>query len=262
MTLKKQRKRFKDFEFTDPKITYKKEYFDFLAAFQVSAKEETLKRIKLSKKQIERGNGLLEMLDEIEQTRDKEADIKTETLKYLCSMTGVSYEDLSLIVEPTLKDVLELAAENITQSQLQHKADIKELRKLLIKFEEYTGYFNNLRKYCQNPERTDLDLVTDIPNHYREEYLEKFDIGLMRSQDYFEHRVEEYKYLRSLIKKEKAALKTLPPLQLKIAKVKLAEKEQTLSDLHDEVTWYKKDLNFRSDIRNYLGLVIESLPSE
>ena len=277
---KRKRKSFKDFKFETTEVTYKKEYFDRVIDIETGVEGLIKENIESSKRTIEQGdillNGPILLLGEYLRGEKrvpftsplrkllKKAKRSPDKIDYekLCEEFNLSYEDLISVEQITPDVFMNYFVEDLKERQKNLEEIIKHLEDELAFIEGFKKDIGNLAKYCEEPERTDLDHLIDIPKSFREFIIHQTDDWVMKGQITFEKCVNMVKENEADLKRDKQNLDNLSPIKKKIMKLKIAEKEMQLRNTKNRIKMFKEDLNMLSDIRNYFGLVIESLPSD
>ena len=275
---KRKRKSFKDFKFETTEITYKKEYFDRVIDIETGVEDLIKENIEDSQKTFETGQSILNELiphlakyvkgekrvpfghplrDLLKRARKSPDKIDYETL---CGRLNLNYEELSSVEQVTADVFIDYFIEDLTERQTNIKEVIAHLEDKLAFIEGFKKDIGNLAKYCQDPERTDLDHLIDIPKSFRDFIIHQTDDWVLKGQISFEKCVNMVKEEEADLKEDKQRLNDLSPIKKKIMKVKIAEKEMRLHNTKTRIKDFKEDLNTLSEIRNYFGLVIESLP--
>ena len=181
--------------------------------------------------------------------------------KYVCHQMGVEYDDLVLVLEPTIENIVDFSIEAVTEKLKEYKARKQRVTDLVQEIEQDKMALENLGLFAQDPERTDLDYRKAIPIPFRNELMEQLDEQLMKEQANFENCMDRYKHEKSKLKDMRDSLEDLPPLRLKIQKVKVAAAANDLREDGNTLREHKEYLNNMSNMRNYFFDIIEGLPS-
>ena len=271
MTKKRQRTKFKDFQFEKPEVTYQKEYFDrILSDIQTNTKRAT-EKIEEIEQSIKLGEELLaiDVLELEKDLRSIEAKVtegvydeeaKNSSFRLLCYTSGLNYDALTSVLEPTVENIIQFMNEEITEKQKKHKSNITDLKDILLGLETRKIYVTNLAKYAQDPTRTDLDFSIDIPVEFREFIIDQTDNELMRGQYVYEQEVDKYKQFKKSITNARSDLEKLPLIKQKIEESQIIEAEYQLQRIKTTLKEFKEELTLVNNIRSYLGVLIESLP--
>lgn len=261
---KRKRKKFQEFQFETPEITYNEEYFSYIYDSLDRCAENIKKKYEKVIADIESGEDFIaNSLSKLEeQLSAVEPDRRELFLQTLFHLMNSDYNDFSAAIEPTDANILEYTEEWAIDWMRTLDEQKRELKEALTDCEKGHIYTDNLVKYCQSPERTDLDYSVDIPKEYRDDLLQDVDNVVMEFQSDFERLAESYKEGKYLFKEVTKRLNTLSPLKRKIQRQKLVEMKEALKEHKAKLEIVKEHTERASDSRNYFGAILESLPKD
>ena len=261
---KRKRKKFQEFQFEKPEITYKKEHFSHIYDSLDRSAENIKKKYERVIAEIESGEDFI--ANSLTRLKERLLEVEPENrepyLQTLFHMMKMDYNDFSAAIEPTDANILEYTEEWVIDWMRNLDEQKLELKEALADCEKGHIYTDNLVKYCQSPERTDLNYPVDIPKKYRDDLLQDVDNVVMEFQSDFERLAENYKEGKYIFKEVTKRLNTLSPLKRKIQRQKLVEMKEALKEHKTKLEVIKELTERASECRNYFGAILESLPKD